>query len=727
MHTPGTAGPAAWALLWGRDVSRKIQNRMPPILGIGAATLCLCSYAQAEEAKWAPWLDVGAKIGNTRRIGETDLFLPLAQDGERLLFLDLRGIVDDQEQREGNVGLGYRQMLDDGWNLGVYGFFDRRRSATNHHYSQATLGAEALGRDVDFRVNGYLPLGRKVNDVEGSARADLVGGTIRIQSSTEHAYHGADAEMGWRVPLFDAEGDNELRLYGGGYWFDADQSDTVAGPRGRLEYRLYDPLEDLPGSRLTVSGEIQHDSARGTQEFLGLKFRIPLQAEAPTRRLNAQERRMADPIIRDVDIVTQSATLVEAAKFDGQTLSSVATIKDGTTAQATINAAGTNTLVVVQGTTTVSSQLTLLTGQTLSGGGTTLTLTGASSGRQVAFTLPGSTATLSGSVAGTSVLALAQGSTLRGVKVQNTSTATNSHAVSATNVSNATVTGSTLSAAKGNGLYASGSSGLSVSGSTISASGNDFGAIRLDQTTATVSGNTLTSTGAGNGTTFAHALWITNGGGSTVSNNTISASGMYGNAMFVDNSAAITLSGNTLTASGYAGRGLHIANSAGSTISGNTITTRDTSSGMGFYTSPTGLFLESSANTTLSNNTITTAGEAAGMNLRYSTGLTVSGNTITTTGTLADGLVLTGSTNATVRGNRVTTTGSSSHGIQFFVNATGTLAENNTVAVSGASSKAVTAMSVSDLRVINNRLVGVGNGGVYESYTTNITVSGNTP
>jgi len=727
MHSPGTAGPAAWALLWGRDVSRKIKNRMPPILGIGAATLYLCSYAQAEEAKWAPWLDVGAKIGNTRRIGETDLFLPLAQDGESLLFLDLRGIVDDQEQREGNVGLGYRQMLTDGWNLGVYGFFDRRRSATNHHYSQATLGAEALGRDVDFRVNGYLPLGRKVNDVEGSARADITGGTIRIQSSSERAYHGADAEMGWRAPLFDAEGDNELRLYGGGYWFDADQSDTVAGPRARLEYRLYDPLEDLPGSRLTVSGEIQYDSARGTQEFLGLKFRIPLQAEAPARRLNAQERRMADPIIRDVDIVTQSATLVEAAKFDGQTLSSVATIKDGTTAQATINAAGANTLVVVQGSTTVTSQLTLLTGQTLSGSGTTLTLTGASSGRQVAFTLPGGSASLSGAVAGASVLSLSQGSTLRGLTVTNTSTAANSHAVSAVNVSNASITGSTLNAAKGNGLYASGSSSLSVSNSSISATGNDFGAIRMDHTTATLSGNTLSSTGAGNGTTFAHALWITDGGGSTVSNNTISASGMYGSAMFVDNSAAITVSGNTLTASGYAGRGLNIANSAGSTISGNTITTRDTSSGVGFYTSPTGLFMESSANTTISNNTITTAGEAAGMNLRNSNGLTVSGNTVTTSGSLAVGMALTGSSNATLRSNRVTTTGASSNGIQIMLSANNVLVEDNTVSASGGSSSVISATSVSDLRVLNNRLVGVGNGGVSQSSTTNVTVSGNTP
>lgn len=705
----------------------------------------------ADEAKWAPWLDVGGKFGHTRHIGEADLFLPVAQDGERLLFLDLRGIMDNLEQREGNFGLGYRQMLENGWNLGAYGFFDRRQSSTAHHYSQVTVGAEALGPDMDLRVNGYIPIGQTTNEVEGSARADIVGGTIQIQSGYEHAYYGTDAEMGWRVPLFEAESDKELRLYGGGYWFDADKSDAVAGPRLRLEFRLYDPLEEMPGTRLTTSIEVQRDDARGTQEFFGLKLRFPLQQESPTRRMTPQERRMTDPVVRDVDIVTQNATVVEAAKFDGQALSSVATINNGTTAQSAINAAGTNTLIVVQGTTSVTSQLTLLTGQTLSSGGSTIMLTGASSGRAVSFTLPGRAGALTGAIAGTSVLSLSQGSTLRGLTVENTSTAANSHAVSAANISGATVTGSRLIAANGNGVYMSGggdhtlssntisaagnsadavymfqTSGT-LSGNTISASGNASSAVRMNQTTGTLSNNTITSTGNGNGTTFAHALWITQGGGSTLSGNTVSASGSYGSALYIDNSAAIAISGNQLTAGGYAGRGLQLLNSAGATISGNTISTTDPTTGTGFYTSATGLFMENSANTTISGNTITTVGEAAGMNLRHSNGLTVSGNTISTVGISSTGLVLTGSANSQVTGNRVTTTGSASDGMMFFVNANNVQVENNIVTVTGGGSWAVSANTVNDLHVVNNRLVGTGNGGVSQTNSNNTVISGNTP
>lgn len=732
----------------------------------------------ADEAKWAPWLDVGGKFGHTRRIGEADLFLPVAQDGERLLFLDLRGIMDNLEQREGNFGLGYRQMLENGWNLGAYGFFDRRQSSTAHHYSQVTVGAEALGPDMDLRVNGYIPIGQTTNEVEGSARADIVGSTIQIQSGYEHAYYGTDAEMGWRVPLFEAESDKELRLYGGGYWFDADKSDAVAGPRLRLEFRLYDPLEEMPGTRLTTSIEVQRDDARGTQEFFGLKLRFPLQPEPSTRRMTPQERRMTDPVIRDVDIVTQSATVVEAAKFDGQALSSVATINNGTTAQSAINAAGTNTLIVVQGTTSVTSQLTLLTGQTLSSGGSTIMLTGASSGRAVSFTLPGGNGALTGAIAGTSVLSLSQGSTLRGLTVENTSTTANSHAVSAANISGATITGSRLIAAKGNGLWADHADGLSLtdtrvnsaganavtlqysnnaklsgntvsatsltghglymkgggghslSGNTISASGNRASAVRMDQTTGTLSNNTITTSGnAGNidSNDVAHALWITQGGGSTLSGNTVSASGSYGSALYIDNSAAIAISGNQLTAGGYAGRGLQLFNSAGATISGNTIGTTDTTTGTGFYTAATGLFMENSANTTISGNTITTVGEAASMNLRYSNGLTVSGNTISTVGIRSTGLVLTGSANSQVTGNRVTTTGSASDGMMFFVNANNVHVENNIVTVTGGGSWAVLANTVNDLHVVNNRLVGNGNGGVSQTNSNNTVISGNTP
>ncbi|MBR9972269.1 right-handed parallel beta-helix repeat-containing protein [Magnetospirillum sulfuroxidans] len=736
------------------------------------------SPVRAEQPKWGASVDSGIKASENRRIGELDLFLPVAQDDRNLLFLDLRTNFDNLSQREGNFGLGYRAMQDDGWNLGIYGFFDRRRSSENHYFSQITTGIEALGPDFDARINAYIPIGNKSHEVENSTQVDLSGGTIQILSGMERVYHGGDAELGWRVPIFAADRNAEMRIYGGGYWFDAESSESVAGPRARLEFRLYDPIEALPGSRVTFSGELQRDDARGTQHFFGLKLRIPLQAETTARRLSPQERRMTDPLVRDVDIVTQSATISEAATLGGQTLSGVTTITDGATAQAAINAAGAGKLIVLNGTTTVSSQLTLGQGQTLSSGGSVITLTGSSSGKSVSFSVPGSSGTLTGSLAGTSVLALSSNSTLSGLIVENTNTADDSNAVSAVGISGASIIGATLTSAKGaalriensssmtvnkNTLRASGlsssalsvdnaddstfsnntisatgwhgtafsllnSSGLNVTGNTVSASGAGATALRMDQSAGTVSGNTISTTGDGDGTTNAYALWITQGGGSTVSNNTVSGSGQYGTALYVDNSAAITVSGNTLTASGYAGRGIQLYNSAGSTIANNTVTTNDTTTGTGFYTSATGLFMENSANTKITDNTIVTKGEAAGMNLRSSNNLTVSGNKITTIANQAIGMVLTGSADGTITGNTISTTGTSSHGIQLFLNANNALVENNTVTVSGSSANLVYVSNGNDIRIINNKLTGAGNSGVTSTGSiSNLTVSGNTP
>lgn len=748
--------------------------------------LCLAATAlstlplapvRAEQAKWGASVDTGIKASENRRIGEVDLFLPVAQDERSLLFLDLRTSFDDLNQREGNFGLGYRAMQDDGWNLGVYGFFDRRRSSENHYFSQITTGIEALGPDFDARVNAYIPIGRKSHEVENSTRVDLSGGSIQILSGMERVYHGGDAELGWRVPVFTADQNAEVRIYGGGYWFDAESSESVAGPRARLEFRLYDPIEALPGSRVTFSGEVQRDDARGSQHFFGLKLRIPLQAETTAKRLSPQERRMTDPLVRDVDIVTQSATISEKATLGGQTLSGLTTISDGATAQSVIDGAGTGKLIVLNGTTTVSSQLTLGDGQTLRSGGSIMTLTGASSGRSVSFSVPGSAGTLRGSVAGTSVLALSSNSTLDGLTVENTSTAANSYAVAANGISGASITGSHLTSAMGSALWlnnstnttvsnstiaasglqsaavmvknannntftnntinsssslgyaflAEGSSGLRLSGNTVSATGPRAAGVRLYQSSGTISGNTLSTSGNGDGTTNAYALWLDQGGGSTLSGNTITTTGQYATTVYVDNSAGITITGNTLTASGYVGRGVQLLNSAGSTVSNNTITTNDTTAGVSFDTTATGLFMESSANTTITGNTVVTKGDAPGMNLRHSNALTVSGNKITTTGGGGIALALTGSANSSVKSNILSTAGAAAHGVQVFINANNVTIEDNTITASGAGSSLVNLAVVDNIRIINNRLTGAGNAGVTTNTVTNLTISGNTP
>src|SRR5262249_24726991 len=118
---------------------------------------------------------------------------------------------------------------------------------------------------------------------------------------------GFDGEVGWRLPIFPADGDMDVRAFLGGYYFANSDVDTIAGPRGRIEVRLYDL--DILGtqSRLTFDGEVQWDSPRGTQGFGGLELRIPLglATGSPGPKLSPLDRRMVDRVQRDINIVTE--------------------------------------------------------------------------------------------------------------------------------------------------------------------------------------------------------------------------------------------------------------------------------------------------------------------------------------------------------------------------------------------------------------------------------------
>ena len=193
----------------------------------------------AEAPVWLPRIDLGGKAGDQRSLGQVELFLPLAQDGKSLLFLNPRLRFDDDGSREYGAGLGYRQRIGKHWIVGGYGFIDRLQSETDNQFFQGVVGMEGLATDWDIRINGYVPLGDNAKPVAGAsgpATAFLSGGTIVVNSTNvdEYALHGADAEIGWRVPFFDAEAHQQLRIFAGGFWFDAEGEGVqeITGPRG---------------------------------------------------------------------------------------------------------------------------------------------------------------------------------------------------------------------------------------------------------------------------------------------------------------------------------------------------------------------------------------------------------------------------------------------------------------------------------------------------------------
>ncbi|TNC96307.1 MAG: hypothetical protein FD119_1907 [Stygiobacter sp.] len=515
--------------------------------------------AAAGEDKWGAHLDLEGKAGTKRNLGEADLFLPVAQDDRTLLFADLRTRLDDEGSREGNFGLGIRRMLESGWNLGGYGFLDRRRSTYSNYFNQMTVGAEALSLDWDFRVNGYVPVGRTSYQEDSLSTAEISGAGVIFRGGEERSLGGFDAEIGWRIPIFADDADRQVRVYAGGYRFADEGIPMVAGPRGRAEM-VFDEVPGLwEGSRLALGAELQNDDPRGTQGFLSARLRIPLQAGAKPSRLTPMERRMADPIVRDIDVVAQAGAFgaAETATTTGGNAISVVSSATTTGADlpAAITAAGANSTVILSGSFSPTATTTLQTGQTVMGGGS-LTVR-SPSGRTATLTLSSATVSTTIAAAGAATTTpgfmMATDSTLTGLTISFSRSAGNgAYGVYATNISGATISNNTITGTEtgantGAGVViGDGSSNITVSNNTITgttgAGANAFalGVVNAGGgAAATVTGNTLSASG---GSTNNYFLFSNNGTfntgstGNVKGSGTCSSAGTTGNASFTDGS-----------------------------------------------------------------------------------------------------------------------------------------------------------------------------------------------
>ncbi|WP_340117741.1 inverse autotransporter beta domain-containing protein [Pelagibius sp. 7325] len=495
----------------------------------------------AGAAKWGPWIDFEGKAGTKRNLGEADAFLPLAQDADTLFFGNAKFRFDDQESLEGNFGLGARHMLDDGWNLGAYGYYDHRRSENDESYHQLTFGAELLGRDVDFRANSYWPVGDKARNLGGSTQstAALNGAAVQVVTTgvtrEERALRGFDVEAGWRLPVFAAEGPLDLRLYAGAFTFDDSEVEDVTGPRLRAEFTAYEVPYLWDGARLTLGVEWQHDDVRGGQAFASLRLRVPLQVfdTAVPSRLSVQERRMTVPVVRDIDIVAQVRTEQRPAMIETATATadggSLTVFDSGSTTGAAlpgaIAAAGANGTVILSGSFNTTATVTLQAGQTLMGAGGLTVRT--PSGHTATLTTP--TATLAAAIAGGSgspAIMLADDATVTGLTVNRTSSSSSdSFAIRGSGVSGVTVSNNTVTATADAGgdfavgiIFDTGSSDNAIIGNTI---------------------RTVNTPGSSS-----DGIVISNAANTTVSDNTIDASGGINRVMSLVNATDVAGTGN---------------------------------------------------------------------------------------------------------------------------------------------------------------------------------------
>jgi hypothetical protein len=193
-----------------------------------------------------PRAEVNVRAGTERSILMTEFWAPLAQDSGRVLYGDLRlmGDGDDDDNWEGNLGIGYRE-INPRFNsvLGANAWIDRRRTENGNNFHQLTLGVESLGEIIDLCANAYIQL----NSAKTRTTANIGGTTPYLAGNSifydtngfvvEEPQDGFDAEIGYRLPIFQKYIE-ATRVYAGGYHFMGDTTDNVTGLRLRIEAQI---------------------------------------------------------------------------------------------------------------------------------------------------------------------------------------------------------------------------------------------------------------------------------------------------------------------------------------------------------------------------------------------------------------------------------------------------------------------------------------------------------
>lgn len=604
---------------------------------------CLANQVAAQMPVYRSFVDLTFRGGTPRDGMQGSLFLPLLYDDDELAFADIRGLVFDDNSQEGNWGLGYRKVLDSGWIAGFYGFYDLRSTRFNNTFQQATAGAELLNEYWGFRVNGYIPE-RGTKNTNSLNGAFLTGSTIFVQSGLEAAYYGIDGEV--EGLLHTSGGFYDAEVWGavGGFHFDNDNArfENISGPRARVELRLYDLPRLGIDSRVVLGGQVEYDDVRGTQGTGMFTVRIPFgRGGSRSNRLTPFERRMVNPIVRDVDVVTNTTqTGPEIAQLSDGTLLNNVTVVDANTANVagSVAGAGANSVVVFdssQGPINLNTQgnasVTLQPGQFAGG---QFEVFGSVSGFSTTF---GTRPTVSDPTNALNVFTLANNSTVTGMDIGG-----GMNGIFGTSVTGFTISNNNISGAKVVGLFSG--SGVNLHGVNDgdivgnTASGNEANGIDIFTFTGgSISGNT-----ASGNQLDGFNIWVMNGG--SVSGNTASGNQLEGFHIQQDFNGG-SLNGNT--SSSNQGTGIKIARLGGGSVSGNTASgnqvegirigtlnsgtvSGNTASGNQDFGFSIGVF----NNGTVSGNTAT-GNQSDGFAIFQLNGGSVSGNT--STGNLGDG------------------------------------------------------------------------------------------
>ncbi len=223
-------------------MSKERQNFKLKLLPLALLSCCAWSASALASAYLPPRLSVDANAGGSATVGQADLLLSLKGDERRNLYLDPQAAYGTDEQWYADLGLGYRWIQNDAAILGGYVFASRSQVANQSSFWIANPGVEAMGSRWDARINGYIPIGGRSDDLgifqfNQSSRFVFSGHTEQIVTTyltgdeSQQIGDGVDAKVGYQVFR-----NVPLKAYLGGYFFNIPNADNVSGGAAGVEY-----------------------------------------------------------------------------------------------------------------------------------------------------------------------------------------------------------------------------------------------------------------------------------------------------------------------------------------------------------------------------------------------------------------------------------------------------------------------------------------------------------
>jgi hypothetical protein len=250
----------------------------------------------------------GSKINN-RYISELEYMVPIWQSTVSINIIDIKFKKDNKKSIEGNLGIIHRHNFSDKAILGIYSYFDRRKTKSNLTANQLTTGLELLTPYIDGRFNLYTPSNKKKvisPSSETFVRENTKVYVINKEAVEEHLLPGYDIELG--IPLFTFLPSLNER-YGTKFRvkkfkFSKKGALKFSGVQYAIEQKIKDDLFGKSGSELTLSVGGIYNNNKKWDSFVNLGMRWSLMGKSSNTKLSKLEKRMMDKTTRDIDIVT---------------------------------------------------------------------------------------------------------------------------------------------------------------------------------------------------------------------------------------------------------------------------------------------------------------------------------------------------------------------------------------------------------------------------------------